>query len=187
MRLFVAVSPGEQFRNALTTRLAPWRHRLPVRWVPPENWHLTLCFLGQWPKSRFNALQEALRRSIAIDPFVLQPGTVGAFPNLRSPRVLFVQMKEAGQLERLAAQVCSGVDATWPDGPRDHHPFRAHMTWARIRKPLQRDQVNLLSQIELAGLPEISVERVRLLSSDRFPAGPRYREQAVFALRKKGE
>jgi len=186
-RLFVAVSPGEQFRRELTTRLAPWRERLPVRWTRPETWHLTLSFLGEWPPERQDALQDALHGAIATGPFLLRPGGLDGFPHLRSPRVLFVQMAGDGQLERLAGQVRDAVDRTWPEGPQDRRPLRPHLTLARTRERISPGQVNLLQQIDLSGLPEVFVERVHLVRSERLPEGPRYTDQAVFGLRKKGE
>ena len=49
VRLFVAVPCGDEFAQALSTALDPWRHLDGLRWTLPEQYHLTLQFLGDWP------------------------------------------------------------------------------------------------------------------------------------------
>lgn len=187
MRLFVAVSPGERFVRELTTRLAPWTGRLGVRWTRPETWHLTLAFLGEWPAERVEPLVAGLEEAIEAEPLLLLPGGLDGFPDLRRPRVLFVQMRDDGSLAALAARVRSAVDRTWPEGPQDRRPFRPHLTLARIRRPLDLEEVKSLPNIDLSGLPEVTVERLQLVRSELRPGGPRYTDRAVFRLRKKGE
>jgi 2'-5' RNA ligase len=52
MRLFVAVEVPEDAKRAVATAVEPWRLSFPqARWVPAENWHVTLKFLGStWPR-----------------------------------------------------------------------------------------------------------------------------------------
>jgi len=103
VRLFVAVDPGERFRRELSTRLDPWRARLRVAWVAEPNLHVTLRFLGELSEAAVPRLAAALRQAASGHaPLRLQPGRVGAFPSLRAPRVLFLQMESGGALERLA-------------------------------------------------------------------------------------
>lgn len=187
MRLFVAVSPGRRFTEELTSRLAEWTGRLDVRWTRPETWHLTLSFLGEWPADRAAPLIERLSAAIESEPLRLVPGPLAGFPDLRRPRVLFVQMEGGGQLAALAAQVRGAVDQAWPEGPQDRRPFRPHLTLARIRRPLTAGDINLLQDIDLSDLPQETVERVQLIRSELRPDGSRYFDHAVFGLRKKGE
>ena len=188
MRTFLAVSCGEQLTAALTTGLDNWRAGpgggLALRWVRPEAWHLTLQFLGDWPQNRLNSLETALEAARDQSVFSLSPGPVGGFPDLESPRVLFLHMEDDGQAGKLARRVREIVNETWRKGPQDNRDFRSHLTLARIKKRLSGAEVNLLQEMELNGLPPVPVAGFSLMASELRPQGPRYRELAFYQLRK---
>jgi len=187
VRLFLAVAPGGPFRAALSARLDAARRALPVRWTGPEGWHLTLQFLGEWPEERLPGLQDALDAVDPGPPFVLRPGPLGAFPDLRRPRVLFLHLEDDGQSAALARRLRAAVAACWPDGPQDAKGFRPHLTLARVGAPLERSQMKMLQGIELSDLPEIPVEGFALVASTLRPDGARYRDLGFWRVRKKGE
>ncbi len=188
MRVFLAVHCGEQFTAALTTALDDWRTGpgglVAVRWTRPETWHLTLQFLGDWPADRLGELKTTLEVVGSQPVFTLTPGPVGGFPNLKSPRVLFLHMADDGQAARLAGGARAVVNATWDQGPQDNRPFRCHLTLARIRERLGRFDINLLKELTLDGLPPVLVEGFSLVASELRKQGPRYTTLANFALRK---
>lgn len=188
MRVFLAVPCGEQLAAAVTTALDGWRAGpvgdLPVRWTLPETWHLTLQFLGDWPADRLETLQIALSQIRDQAPFSLNPLGLGGFPNLNSPRVLFLHMVDDGQTALLAGRVRAVVNQTWPEGPQDNRPFRGHLTLARIKAKLSRSETKLLQGLELGGLPAGPVAGFSLMASELEPTGPRYTELAFYALRK---
>jgi 2'-5' RNA ligase len=187
----VAVPCGERLRSALTTRLDALPEDLPVRWTQPQQWHLTLQFLGDWPESRLPGLIEALSEASDRDSFTLLPGGLGAFPSLRQPRVLFLQMEDDGAAAGLAKTVREEVAGFWPVGPQDggssRKVFRPHLTLSRIRRPLSPAQVKRLEDIDLSGLPDLPVTGFTLFSSVLDRGGARHTPVAEFALRKKGE
>ena len=188
MRVFLAVSCGERFAAEVTTALDDWRAgpagRIPVRWTLPGTWHLTLQFLGDWPEDRLAGLKTALEAVRGQSAFSLTPGRIGGFPDLKSPRVLFLHMADDGQAARLAGRVRSIVGDTWREGPQDTRVFRGHVTLARIRSRLSRSDINLLQELKLEGLPPVGVEGFSLMASQLPPQGPRYTELAFYGLRK---
>ncbi len=188
MRIFLAVSCGEQLTAALTTGLDSWRSGpgggLALRWVRPDAWHLTLQFLGDWPQKRLESLETALEAARDQPVFSLSPGRIGGFPNLISPRVLFLHMENEGQAGALAGRVRKIVAETWGNGPQDDREFRGHLTLARIRGRLSGEDINLLETLELNDLPSIQVTGFSLIASELRPQGPRYRELAFYPLRK---
>lgn len=187
MRVFLAVHPGEEFCVALSTRIDPWRDRIPVKWTRPATWHLTLQFLGEWPAAPLAALQERLDALSCPPRWELRPGLLGAFPDLRRPRVLFLQLVDDGRIAELTDLVRGAVAAAWPDGPQDTKPMRPHLTLARVKAPLERTQVNALGDIDLGGLPDLPVTGFALVASQLLPEGAQYRNVAFWGLRKKGE
>ncbi len=183
MRLFVAVNPTERFTHDLDTWLDRWRPRVPAAWTRRETWHLTLAFLGEWPAERAESLALALSDEAPRHPgFLLRPGELGAFPNLRTPRVLFLQMDGGEALAGLATAVRARVEATWPEGPQDRKVFRPHLTLARFKAPLEAEASAALAGIDPGTWPPQPVAEVRLVRSTLRPSGARYADVAVFPL-----
>ncbi|MGH7621352.1 MAG: RNA 2',3'-cyclic phosphodiesterase, partial [Gemmatimonadaceae bacterium] len=92
MRLFLALELGPRERRAIHQAIAPMRKAAPkASWVPEANLHLSIKFLGEQPDSAPSALERALApvaaRHYALD---LRFGGLGAFPNLRAPRVVWM-------------------------------------------------------------------------------------------------
>jgi 2'-5' RNA ligase len=129
----------------------------------------------------------ALRGASLRSPFALPAGGLGAFPDLRRPRVLFLQLADDGAAAALARSVREKVAGIWPDGPGDTKPFRPHLTLCRIRRPLSDAGLKSLGEWDLGGLPELPVDGFALYSSVLGPGGARHTVEAEFGLRKKGE
>jgi 2'-5' RNA ligase len=182
VRVFLAVPVGERLRGALTTALDDWRPRLRIAWTRPESWHLTLQFLGEWPEDRVQGLIRTLQDRSWPPAFTIAPGGLGAFPHLRAPRVLFLQMEGDGQAAVLAREVRRSVTEVWPDGPQDDKPFRGHLTLARIKRPLRRPERELLPELRLTDLPPQPVTDFALVASTLHREGARYRDIARFSL-----
>jgi 2'-5' RNA ligase len=183
MRLFVAVNPGERFRQLLATQLDAWRSQLQIAWARPQTWHLTLDFLGEVPAGKVEPLKGSLLAECRRHrPLTIRPGEPGAFPNLNRPRVFFLQMDDDGGLNALAAAVRERVDEVLPDGEQDRKPFRPHLTIARIKRPLPRHQLQLLSGIRFAPWEPLVLKQVHLIASVLHPAGARHTDLAAFPL-----
>ncbi len=181
----MAVNCPEHFVADLATRLDASRHALPLAWTRPQTWHLTLMFLGEWPAERVPPLRAALAEEAAVhSPFMAQPGGLDALPDLRSPRVLFLQFLPSvgGPLHALAAGVRARVESSWPAGPQDRKAFKPHLTLARIKDPLSRDQREILGRIDLGAWPAQPIDAVRLVTSELGPRGARHVDQAVLPL-----
>jgi 2'-5' RNA ligase len=182
-RLFVAVNPDERFVHRLATQLDAWRQQLRIAWARPQTWHVTLDFLGDWPPDRVPQLQDAVRRAVAAQrAFPVTPAEVGGFPSLDRARVLFLQLGSDGRLEALAGAVRAAVDGAWPDGPQDRKPFRPHLTFARIKRPLPASQRRLLRELRFAPWEPFHVRDVRLVRSRLHPAGARHDAVATIPL-----
>ena len=148
---------------------------LPVAWVAPENFHITLKFFGGVDEARLPALIDALRAT-AVDrgPFDLEITGLGAFPSVSRPRVLWAGAEEgAAALGALALAV---DDAVAPLGfPREERPFTAHVTLARVREP--RRAPGLAEALGAAAprrFGRVRIEQLALMRSDLSPRGARY-------------
>lgn len=186
MRLFVAVNPGPQLCRELALRVDPVRLAAgsggALRWTRPDSWHLTLQFLGEWPEERALALEQALRQLPPAGAITLRPGSLGAFPNLLRPRVLFLQMASDGKAERLAEAVRTAVRQVWPEGPQDNRDFLAHLTLARVKGHLDAAEKSAIAALDLAGLPATEATGFRLVASALKASGVEHRNLAVLPL-----
>ena len=112
-----------------------------VKWVMPESFHVTLRFLGEVPRSRVSAVAERAADAIAAAPedhapFEMRLGALAAFPSLRRPRVVTLEVTPHSKLESLANSLERGLAglAGIPVDERDSGPFRAHLTLGRVRR-----------------------------------------------------
>ena len=179
-RLFVALEPPEPVRRRLAAmavelRRSAGRAADEIRWVPPENVHLTLQFLGAVPDERVPAVEEAVRAAAAAArPLSLEVKGAGGFPNARRPRVVWAGL--AGDVAPLAALVADLGRRLAPLGyPPEERPFSAHLTIGRARETRGAPGIAgaLASAAEAAGAPWRATELV-LFESHLSPKGPRY-------------
>ena len=122
-RLFLALSPPPAVRAALAAHVQAWRWPAEARRYAPEDWHLTLHFLGAVPRERIEALCAGL--AVPVVPFTLRLGLP-----LRWPQGLAVLLPdESPPLLRLHEQLGQAVRALGLS--TDVRPYRPHVTLAR--------------------------------------------------------
>ena len=135
--MFVAVLPPEEVLEHLEEFLAPRRAAAAFRWVPPEQWHLTLAFSANVPDRAYDDLVGRLERAARKrSPMTARVLGGGAFPHPGSAKVLFAGMEtDAEELRRAAtgARAALAKAGAEVDGQR----FRPHLTLARIGRPVE--------------------------------------------------
>lgn len=189
IRSFVAVELDETARRELSHLLGQLKQSdADVKWVSPNNLHLTLKFLGDVPADDMAKVIAALGVAVAGDvlpaagAFEFEIAGLGAFPSVSNPRVIWVGL---GQGREALVSLAAGVEAALgPLGfPAEGRGFSPHLTLGRCRSP--RNQAEL--KAAMAALrdyrgPRVRVERVTLFSSDLRPAGPVYAPLATLPL-----
>jgi len=191
MRAFIAVKLDERIHRRLELLQEELRGAMParvVRWVEPDNIHLTLKFLGDTPAARLPDITRALEGVAAgVKPFAFDLAGLGCFPNTRRPNVVWVGIQEpAGRLAALQERI---EEALEPLGfAREGRGFSPHLTLGRVRREgrpadiaevglaveKRRDKVKNVGRQEVAG--------VTLFQSDLRPEGPIYTALAEIAL-----
>ncbi|MCA9412512.1 MAG: RNA 2',3'-cyclic phosphodiesterase, partial [Candidatus Omnitrophica bacterium] len=134
LRLFVAVPLWDDFRERnrhyyVSLKKLP----LDLKWVKPENWHITLKFLGPVPQSQVAPLVESLGEHLkGLSPITFELAGLGGFPRLSKCRVLWVGATEGRKkLNALAHKVAEACREAGTPGDRKN--FQAHLTLARSR------------------------------------------------------
>ena len=177
IRLFVALQLPEEHR-LLLSRL---QGGLPnVRWVPLENMHLTLRFIGDIANNLAADLDEELA-AVDADAFPLELQGVGHFDTRGTARALWAGVKLTPQLSALQARVeKAAVRAGLEPERRKFHP---HVTLARLKDfPLDR-LAGYLSDYAGLTAPSFTVARFSLMSSRLHKDGSIYTSEAEYDLR----
>ncbi len=181
VRTFIAVELEQPQRAALgkvQETLKRERAGRYVRWVAPEGIHLTLKFLGGVDASRMAELQAALTDACrGIPPFELKISGIGAFPNTRRPRVVWVGLEGD---TAIAAQLAGRIEAECSKlaFPREERPFSPHLTIGRIKRDVsasdQQFVGEMVAQAQVGELGEIKARQVSIMKSDLRPTGSIY-------------
>jgi 2'-5' RNA ligase len=187
MRLFIAVDIDDRARHVAEAAATELRSAigpaLKPRWVPVENMHLTVRFIGHVDDSLTPALIDALMRPLDIAPFEIELGGCGAFPLGGAPRVLWIGLTRG--LPGLASMHEEFNRRLRPFGfEQEARAFSAHLTLARI-KDAPRASVRVVhAALGRVTVPatRLTVSRATLFVSHLSPEGPRYDPVAHVAL-----
>lgn len=178
-RLFLAVPLPDDARHAIAGLLRAGAPRgLPGRVVAPENWHVTLRFLGQVDATGRDRVVAAIDEGDLGPVFPVSWEGLGAFPRPRRATVLWLGADRGiRELRALANEVEVAVEAA--GFPPEDRPFRAHLTLSRIRP--HQDVTALLEAVGPLGV-RMQADRVVLYRSHLGRGGARYEVVEQFPL-----
>jgi RNA 2',3'-cyclic 3'-phosphodiesterase len=178
-RLFLGVEVPPAVEQAAAEAIRPWREAFPdARWVPPENWHVTLKFLG-WTTARLVPWVEGTVGGIvgAHPPVAASVRGLGAFPSARRARVLWAGVDDpADGLGALVADLEAGLVEEFRAELRRFHP---HLTVARSEPPLRLPEE--YAETPLASEPFVA-DRVILFRSHLEGRVTKYESLRTFDL-----
>lgn len=177
MRLFLAISLPRETIGAIDQAIAPLREAAPaLRWIPPEKWHLTVRFIGDQPVERVGTIRDAIDAAAARHVEApLAIGGIGAFPNFRRARVVWIGVAPDPRLEMLHHDVERACVALGME--HEGRAFRPHITLGRVAPGTDESTLRALARaargVRFAEV--VHVESVDLVASELAPDGPRYR------------
>lgn len=174
-RLFAAIkiSPDENFLKIyydLIKRLG----NESIKWVEPQNFHLTLKFFGEIADEDVDVICRELESvSLALTPFYISIRKTGVFGSRYNPKVIWFGIEDDGQQAKLAEKVLSGMDKS--GFPRDRQNFVPHLTVGRIRRLSDKQHFQkTIKKFAEANLMEMQVNEIYLYESHLKPDGPVY-------------
>jgi len=150
-----------------------------IKWVKPENLHITLAFLGNLPVEEISLLCDIITNvSKTNSPFEINLEGLGFFPNIRQPKVFWIGINRSASLFDLKRQI--DVKLQQAGINYDKKPFSPHITIARFKNTIE-----IKKQIfDIAFKDEFKVNELHLIKSDLFKEGPRYTELYSAPLKK---
>lgn len=182
-RLFVALVPPATVRAELAGLAA--KSPAGVRWIPEENFHLTLRFIGETPPEKQERFAAALAR-VRVEPFILPVEGVGVFPTRGPAKVLWAGVGHAHtRLFQLRKQVDEALLAV--DGGLEVRNFHPHFTLGRLGETTEaRELEAYLARHKTFEAPPFRVSEFHLMVSESPPGpAPAYRSMQAFALQGK--
>jgi 2'-5' RNA ligase len=183
MRTFIAIDLNNENKALLAKLQAELKHaQADIKWVDPDNIHLTLKFLGEVTEEYIGKVKESLDKATAgSKPFELSLSGIGAFPNLNYARVIWVGVekgkKETEEIAKKIEEALCGLGF-----PKEGRPFAAHLTIGRVRsgknKEALRDKITdcpcLAGRQGLLIADCQKVSSITLYQSQLTPQGPFY-------------
>lgn len=135
IRAFIAIELPDPIKKQLNSvQKAMKTHHIKARYAATSNLHMTLKFLGNIEPAQLPVLKQIIARCTEnIAPFSLLVGDIGAFPNLKSPKVIWTGIRDdSGVLEILQKKIDQEI-ATLGIA-KEKKKFHPHLTLARIKK-----------------------------------------------------
>jgi len=180
MRLFVAIALPNDVKEALGDVIDRLRPSAPdEKWVPSQNLHATIAFLGEVGDKREASISDALR-GVVVEraPCSTRTTGAGAFPSQRRARVLWTGLADDDGC--LAASAAAVVSALEPVGfAPEKRAWAPHVTLARFRAPRDVSAMIVTADVPALGF---TVEEVTLYRSRLARPAPVYEAVARFPL-----
>ncbi len=164
-RLFIALD----FPPSGPQRLAEICHGLNgANWVPEDQYHLTLRFIGEVNEMDFENIHSSLG-GLQANAFFLDIKGLGHFPLRGDPQVLWIGVAKNEALQSLRNKVEKALMRCGLEP--DSRKFHPHITLARLKGADHGELASYLSHHALFRLPQVPIQEFRLYSSRLSPDG----------------
>jgi RNA 2',3'-cyclic 3'-phosphodiesterase len=185
VRLFLAINLEPDVRRAIADATAPLRSAAPtLGWVDESRLHLTLKFLGEHSPDVVGALSESVSRVTREHrSFAMHLADIGAFPNFRRARVVWMGIEREPRLEFLHHDIELACEKLGFE--LDGRAFRPHLTLARVKDRTDTEELRRLAReskrVEFE--QEADVQSVDVMKSDMTVTPSRYERLHAATLR----
>ena len=189
MRLFVALEIPAAVRENLATLIGELRAadvsspKTKVRWVRPENLHLTLKFIGHVDEDKLDSIRAALAEVRSEQPVELRFCGLGFFPNDKRPRVLWAGIDASPNLAPLASEIDMRLEKLGI--PRETREFAPHLTLARFDPPGIPEKLRAAARENYTReFGTLRTGEFHLIESKTRPSGAEYTRLSSFRFAK---
>lgn len=173
-RVFIAIDLPQEVKARLETAISQW-HWLPIRWLKPEFWHITLIPPLYLEDEEIRSLQAVLEHTVLAKPFQLYFSRLMFAPPGIAARMIWLEgttPKELSDLKKKLEDIMIARPYFFPIR-REARPFKLHVTLARFQpgdlKDLQ-EKVRMLGEVDL----KCSAQGIVLMESHLKSEGAEY-------------
>lgn len=188
MRAFIAIELPKEIKDTLSALQEKLKSSgADVKWVAPENIHLTLKFLGEIDDKQSAGVSRVLEETAENNAsFIIRLASLGVFPKINYPRVIWTGIDKGDEeSKKIAAELEQKLAAIGI--PKEERPFSSHITIGRVRSLQNKDKLieglnNLAGYFE-KDKPQFPASKITLFKSTLTPKGPLYEIQKEASLK----
>jgi RNA 2',3'-cyclic 3'-phosphodiesterase len=150
-------------------------YRLPVRWVKPENVHLTLKFFGEISLSTISDIGKVLEDTVQeYAPLMFFIKGLGVFPNIKKPRVLWIGISgDIKPLSQIQANLETNLERK--GFAKENRSFKSHLTLGRIKGDIHPENLfDILRSFSDFTSEPFEAKELVLYKSELNPSGALY-------------
>ncbi|MGC1410141.1 MAG: RNA 2',3'-cyclic phosphodiesterase [Acetobacteraceae bacterium] len=177
MRLFVGIDLPWELRQRVVLLAGAG---IPgARWVPPENYHITLRFIGEAPRYLAEEIDHALA-TLRAPAFALTLTGIGTFAKGGRSQSLWLGVERSEPLDRLRGKLETALQRCGLEPERRR--FQPHMTLARLDSGAEAKIAGFVQAHNLFRTDPVPVEHFTLFSSLLGKTQPVYTAEVEYAL-----
>lgn len=152
-----------------------------IKFVEPENMHLTLKFFGDITQYKVEQINQIVARELRnADKFTLNLKSIGAFPSINKPKTLWIRTDKNRAFTNIQRRCDIGLEKV---GFKREKKYNPHLTFGRVKDSKSNEQIiNKLNELNNIIIGEMLVDEVVLKSSELTPSGPIYTDLKTFKL-----
>ena len=180
-RVFIGIPIGHKIKSILPSLKSTVHSSTNIiKWIPPENIHLTLSFLGNISDKDIPNIVQSLENCITSKYFKIKIESTGVFPSANFPKILWIGIgKGADELTLLQKEIERSVRKFKEISKKEK--FKPHITIARIRR--SRLKIDVLPFLNTVYSPiELDINSICLYESILLPKGAQYTVLTEFPL-----
>ena len=180
-RLFIGIPAGREILPILSNIQSSIEHNPEqIRWVPPENIHMTLFFLGNVPLDNIPKLTNALKEMVDLNHFKASIEKTGIFPSTQNPKIFWLGVGNGIKKMSVLYEKVKKAVAPFKKG-RKKERFSPHITIGRASQ--SSGNIDVFPFLEYVYSPrELDINSVALYESQLLPHGAEYKVLTTFPL-----
>ena len=173
-RTFIALEIKENIKELL----AEVQHKIGseiggIKWVKPNNLHLTLKFIGPTREDKIEDISDILEDTAGgFTRFNVSVSGFGAFPSSHNPKVIWAGLKADDVLYKLQKDIDISLESF--GFAREKRPFSPHLTIGRVRDGRVKKNLKAILEKTGAAAESFKAENITFYKSDLMPEGPVY-------------
>lgn len=154
-KIFIAINLDDKTKKFVDGKLTGWKNQLPLKWTSPDNYHLTLQFIGYIDDNELESLIDRLQQRLeGLSMFDVSLTNIEWGPTGKKPKMLWLNGGINEELVNLRQAVESAV-ADYDVEPKD---FKPHLTLGRIARSVKKEPLPEISQLVNILVPVLSVD-----------------------------
>lgn len=177
-RFFFAIKISEPLSSTIAAVISPLKNQSAysqIRWSPPENWHVTLRFLGQVEGEKIDTCIERAKNALqSIPAFEIKLGLLTVF-SIAHSHALVIQVPLSSALHTAHHALEKTMIAI--GFKSEPHAFSPHITLGKFQQPCHRtsDFLADLKKITMPAYKNQLVKEIALFQSETKAGGSIYR------------